>query len=43
MCNSGRRLSCQSLWAAGEYLPLQWDLAAIQADAEAHLVLVPAD
>ncbi|MEX2162124.1 MAG: penicillin acylase family protein [Anaerolineales bacterium] len=30
-----------TLWAAGQYLPMHWDLAAIQADTEAHLVLVP--
>lgn len=29
------------LWAAVEYLPLHWELAAIQADAESHLRLVP--
>lgn len=28
-------------WAAVEYLPMHWDLDAIQADAEAHLRLVP--
>ena len=28
-------------WAAVQYLPLHWDLEAIQADAEAHLHLVP--
>jgi hypothetical protein len=28
-------------WAAVEYVPLHWRLEAIQADAEAHLRLVP--
>jgi penicillin amidase len=28
-------------WAAVEYLPMHWDLDAIQADAEAHLRLAP--
>ncbi|MEX1248653.1 MAG: penicillin acylase family protein [Anaerolineales bacterium] len=30
-------------WAAVEYMPMHWDLAAIQAAAEAHLVLLPAE
>jgi len=28
-------------WAAVEYLPMHWELEAIQADAESHLRLVP--
>ena len=29
------------LWAAADYLPMHWALAAIQADAEGHLRLLP--
>jgi penicillin amidase len=30
-------------WAAVQYEPMHWDRAAIEADAESHLTLVPAN
>ncbi|HLD94631.1 MAG TPA: penicillin acylase family protein [Anaerolineales bacterium] len=31
------------LWANVEYMPMHWDRAAIEAEAESHLFLMPAD
>lgn len=31
------------LWAAVEYLPMHWDPAVIEAEAEGHLILMPAN